>query len=154
MRITCTAALFDSMFSVVLVLCGSAAWQPSLDFGARAQPWRGATWASRSRCAVAMAKKAKFGIFSPLVLGAKAMIGKDELLKLRGKVITEHSKVIARFVDTSESRFGQIALSRLFAAADSDDSGTLDKREVEAALLALGYARAQPPPPTSPPPQP
>jgi hypothetical protein len=57
--------------------------------------------------------------------------------KLRGKVIAEHSKVIANFVDTSESPFGRIALKRLFEAADADGNGTLDKEEVRAALNAL-----------------
>ena len=57
--------------------------------------------------------------------------------KLRGKVIAEHSKVIAAFVDTSERPFGQIALKKLFEAADTDGSGTLDKEEVRNALTAL-----------------
>jgi len=52
-------------------------------------------------------------------------------------VIAEHSKVISSFVDTSESKFGQIALRELFKAADKDGNGTLDQEEVRAALLAL-----------------
>ena len=45
--------------------------------------------------------------------------------------------MIAAFVDTSVSPFGQIALKKLFEAADKDGSGTLDKTEVRAALEAL-----------------
>ena len=33
------------------------------------------------------------------------------------QVIAEHTKVISSFVDTSESKFGQIALKTLFEAA-------------------------------------
>mmetsp|Transcript_12885 Transcript_12885/g.23844 ORF Transcript_12885/g.23844 Transcript_12885/m.23844 type:complete len:143 (-) Transcript_12885:347-775(-) len=86
-----------------------------------------------------MAKNANVGIFSPLVEGAKAALGAAELNKLRGKVIAEHSSVIASFVDTSESKFGQIALKKLFEAADKDGNGVLDVQEVRAALTALGF---------------
>merc|ERR1712094_106157 len=41
--------------------------------------------------------------------------------------------------DTSESKFGQIALKRMFEAADKDGNGTLDPDEVKAALNALGF---------------
>jgi len=46
------------------------------------------------------------------------------------QVIAEHSKVIAAFVDTSDTPWGKIALKALFAAADADGNGTLDKEEV------------------------
>ena len=85
-------------------------------------------------------KNAKVGLFSPLVYGAKAALGEQELLQLRAKVISEHSKVIGKFVDTHESPFGQLALKTLFEAADTDGSGDLDKKEVEAALKALGFS--------------
>mmetsp|Transcript_12510 Transcript_12510/g.37565 ORF Transcript_12510/g.37565 Transcript_12510/m.37565 type:complete len:184 (+) Transcript_12510:186-737(+) len=88
---------------------------------------------------VSMAAEAKRGIFSPVVDGAKAVMGKDELNKLRAKVIGEHSKVISNFVDTSESKFGRIALQKLFDAADTDGNGVLDPEEVKAALWALGF---------------
>lgn len=79
------------------------------------------------------------GIFAPAVLGAKAVMGDKELNTLRGKVIAEHSKVISAFVDTSESKFGQLVLSRMFEAADKDGNGTLDRQEVKDALHALGF---------------
>merc|ERR1712147_312149 len=53
--------------------------------------------------------------------------------------ITKHSKVIAEFVDTSESPFGQLVLRRMFDYADKDGNGSLDKEEVRAALNDLGF---------------
>ena len=67
------------------------------------------------------------GLFAPVVKGAKAVMGEKELNKLRGEVIAQHTKVISAFVDTSESKFGQIVLKRMFEAADKDGNGTLDK---------------------------
>jgi len=84
-------------------------------------------------------KKIPTGLFAPAVLGAKTVLGEKNLNSLRGKVIAEHSKVIASFVDTSESPFGQIVLKQLFEAADTDKSGALDREEVKAALNALGF---------------
>ena len=79
------------------------------------------------------------GLFAPVVKGAKAVMGEKELNKLRGEVIAQHTKVISAFVDTSESKFGQIVLKRMFEAADKDGNGTLDKEEVREALHALGF---------------
>uniref|UniRef100_A0A7S2D7A0 EF-hand domain-containing protein n=1 Tax=Haptolina brevifila TaxID=156173 RepID=A0A7S2D7A0_9EUKA len=79
------------------------------------------------------------GIFAPLVVGAKNVMGTKELNKLRADVISQHSKVISTFVDTSDSPFGQLVLSRMFEAADKDGNGTLDKQEVRDALHALGF---------------
>ena len=79
------------------------------------------------------------GLFAPLVLGAKAVMGEQELKELRAAVIAKHSKVIANFVDTSESPFGQLVLRRMFEYADKDGNGTLDKAEVQAALYDLGF---------------
>jgi len=79
------------------------------------------------------------GIFAPAVkLTAQAM-GRKELNAFRASVIAEHTKVISAFVDTSGSKFGQIALKSLFEAADKDGNGTLDKQEVKEALNALGF---------------
>mmetsp|Transcript_4789 Transcript_4789/g.9495 ORF Transcript_4789/g.9495 Transcript_4789/m.9495 type:complete len:184 (+) Transcript_4789:63-614(+) len=87
-----------------------------------------------------MAANAKDGLFSPFVKGAKAALGEKELNALRGKVIAEHSKVISAFVETSESKFGKIALKKLFEAADTDGNGVLDKEEIRAAIKALGFS--------------
>merc|ERR1719281_1989738 len=79
------------------------------------------------------------GVFAPLVLGAKQVMGEQELKEFRAAVIAKHSKVIADFVDTSESKFGQLVLKRMFEYADKDGNGTLDREEVRAALLDLGF---------------
>lgn len=42
-------------------------------------------------------KQAKFGIFSPAVYGAKALLGDQKLNKIRGKAISIHSQVITDF---------------------------------------------------------
>jgi hypothetical protein len=94
--------------------------------------------------APAVAKKPKrkptpTGLFAPLVVASKKAMGDKELNKLRAEVIKKHSKVIADFVDTSESKFGQIVLKRMFEAADKDNSGALDREEVMEALKALGF---------------
>ena len=84
-------------------------------------------------------KPAANGIFAPIVKGAKALMGEEELNKLRGEVIAQHSKVISAFVDTSESPFGQLVIRKMFEAADKDGSGGVDKEELRAALKALGF---------------
>ena len=50
------------------------------------------------------------GIFAPAVKLAVKQMGRKELNAFRASVIAEHTKVISSFVDTSESKFGQIAL--------------------------------------------
>merc|ERR1712176_1550146 len=42
-------------------------------------------------------KKAKFGVFSPAVYGAKIVLGTDKLNKIRGKGISLHSQTIGQF---------------------------------------------------------
>ena len=44
-----------------------------------------------------MGKIAKFGIFSPAVVAAKAVLGEKELNKVRGKAISFHSQAITDF---------------------------------------------------------
>jgi hypothetical protein len=66
-------------------------------------------------------------------------MGDQQLKELRAAVITKHSKVIANFVDTSASPFGQLVIKRMFEYADKDGNGTLDKEEVKAALKDLGF---------------
>ena len=85
------------------------------------------------------AKKAPIGIFAPGVLAAKQVLGDKELNKLRAEVIALHSKVITKFVDTSDSQFGRIVLKRMFEAADKDGDGQLTPQEVRDALNALGF---------------
>jgi len=79
------------------------------------------------------------GPFAPIVLGARDAIGAQELQKIRAQVIKQHSKVIADFVDTSDSKFGQNVLKRMFEAADKDDNGSLDREELRQALTSLGF---------------
>jgi hypothetical protein len=79
------------------------------------------------------------GPFAPIVLTAKSVLGDKRLNALRAEIILQHSQVIKKFVDTSDSPFGQLALRRLFALADRDGNGVLDKDEVRAALQALGF---------------
>ena len=79
------------------------------------------------------------GIFAPAVKLTADIMGRKELNAFRASVIAEHTKVIGAFVDTSESKFGRIALKALFEAADKDGNGTLDKAEVKAALNDLGF---------------
>merc|ERR1711871_14658 len=79
------------------------------------------------------------GLFAPAVIGAKKVMGEQQLKEFRASVIAKHSKVIGQFVDTSESKFGQLVLKRMFEYADKDGNGSLDKEEVRAALKDLGF---------------
>jgi hypothetical protein len=81
----------------------------------------------------------KQGIFSPLVEAAKLTLGEDELKQLRADVIVKHSKVIGRFVDTSDTPFGRLALKKLFEAADANGDGVLTQQEIRDACEALGF---------------
>jgi hypothetical protein len=81
----------------------------------------------------------KEGLFSPLVYAANTLLGKDELNKLRAKIISYHSDIIKSFVDTSDSEFGKRVLKQLFVITDRDQSGYLDKDEVARALELLGF---------------
>lgn len=84
-------------------------------------------------------KPAPVGIFAPVVLGAVNVMGRKELNKLRAEVIAMHSKVITKFVETTDTKFGQIALEKMFEAADKDGDGQLSKEEIRDALQALGF---------------
>ncbi len=46
-----------------------------------------------------MGSQAKFGIFSPAVYAAKAVLGQDKLNKIRGKAISYHSQYIGDFCE-------------------------------------------------------
>ena len=82
---------------------------------------------------------AKSGIFSPIVNESKKILGDKKLNEIRAKIILQHSKVISQFVDTSDSKFGKIALKCLFEAADKNKNGKLEFDEIKAACQALGF---------------
>jgi hypothetical protein len=46
-----------------------------------------------------MGSQAKFGVFSPAVYAAKAVLGQDKLNKIRGKAISYHSQYIGDFCE-------------------------------------------------------
>jgi hypothetical protein len=78
-------------------------------------------------------------VFSPIVVAAGAVLGDEQLNKIRGKVIALHSDLIKSFVDTADSSFGKAVLRQLFDFVDVDKSGYLDKTEVATALSMLGF---------------
>ena len=82
---------------------------------------------------------AKNGIFTPLVKLGKRVVGNKRFLSFRGRVIGAHTKVIQAFVETSDSPFGCLALSKLFEIADIDGDGTIDRDELKVALKKLGF---------------
>lgn len=79
------------------------------------------------------------GVFSPIVLFSKSVLGDENLKKFRQKVINAHSDVIANFVDTSSTEFGEAVLRTLFNMADKDGNGTICEKELEDALKSLGF---------------
>lgn len=81
----------------------------------------------------------KKGVLSPVVLLSKQVLGDEKLNKLRAKVISLHSDTIASFVDTHDSTVGRAVLKNLYELADRDSSGTIDQRELQSALEALGF---------------
>ena len=81
----------------------------------------------------------KEGIFSPIVVAASAVLGSEQLNKVRAKAISMHSDVIKSFVGTSDSPFGQSVLQQLFKYVDTDRSGYIDKEELSKALSLLGF---------------
>merc|ERR1712038_787871 len=60
------------------------------------------------------------GVFSPVVIAFKSILGEDTLNKVRAKAISLPSAVIANFVDTYTTPFGQATLNRLFAILDTN----------------------------------
>ena len=81
----------------------------------------------------------KHGVFSPVVLLSKQVLGDDKLNKLRAKVISLHSETIAGFVDTYDTTVGRAILKQLFELADRDNSGTIEQEELQVALRTLGF---------------
>ena len=81
----------------------------------------------------------KQGIFSPLVMLGKDILGEKELNQVRAKAIGLHSDVIGKFVETADSSFGNQALKVLFSIADKDGNGTIEEEELAVALTSLGF---------------
>jgi EF-hand domain len=81
----------------------------------------------------------KQGVFSPVVQITKMALGEEKLNKLRAKVISLHSDVIADFVNTSDTVIGNIVLKQLFQFTDKDGNGTIDETELRTALQLLGF---------------
>merc|ERR1712165_171988 len=79
------------------------------------------------------------GVFSPVVIAFKSILGEGTLNKVRAKAISLHSDVIANFVDTYTTPFGQATLNRLFAMLDTNKDGVLDQSELEYGLHRLGF---------------
>lgn len=83
--------------------------------------------------------KHQSGIFSPIVLGAKEVLGEKTINKIRADAILMHSDVIKLFVDTSETQTGQDILRILFQAVDRNGDGEIDGNELSMALERLGF---------------
>merc|ERR1719223_1567082 len=83
------------------------------------------------------------GIFTPAVLVAKTIMGDDQLIKFRAKVISYHSDIIKDFVETHKSPFGQTVLTRAFVAFDKNRDGTIDKEELSTITNFLGFSWLQ-----------
>jgi len=81
----------------------------------------------------------KEGVFSPIVVAGKVVLGNNQLIKIRAKIIGLHSDLIKSFVATSDSETGKAVLRQLFNIVDTDNSGYLDKSEVTVALNLLGF---------------
>jgi len=86
-----------------------------------------------------MEGKAKDGVFTPIVKGAKVIVGEARINEIRGKAIKAHSEVMTSLIDTHDTEFGEATLKRLFDAADVDGNGTIDLEEMTLALNRLGF---------------
>jgi aspartate 1-decarboxylase len=85
----------------------------------------------------------KAGLFSPVVLTAKQVIGEERLNKIRAKVISLHSEVIGSFVETYDSPVGRSVLKSLFEVADLNHNGNIDEEELSSAMETLGFSWLQ-----------
>lgn len=81
----------------------------------------------------------KDGIFSPVILAAKHILGDEELNKIRAKGISLHSEVISSFVDTYDSTFGKAIAKQFFVMMDKNKDGKLDEDELADAFAFLGF---------------
>jgi hypothetical protein len=80
------------------------------------------------------------GPLSPVVLVAKAVLGDDELKKVRAKAIGLHSDVIGSFVNTHDTFIGNSVSKAIFAAMDKNNDGVVDQNELADAFQALGFS--------------
>lgn len=85
----------------------------------------------------------KAGVFTPIVLTAKQVIGEERLNKIRAKVISMHSEVIGSFVETYDSPIGRSVLKSLFEVADVNKNGNIEEEELATALQTLGFSWLQ-----------
>merc|ERR1712127_354735 len=81
----------------------------------------------------------KEGVFSPIVVAAKDVMGDKTLNSVRGDFIALHSNIIKKFVATYDTPTGQRAIKNMFALADINGDGKLDKEEMALALQKLGF---------------
>jgi hypothetical protein len=87
--------------------------------------------------------KHEAGVFSPIVLTAKKVIGDERLNKIRAKVISIHSEVIGNFVQTYDTPIGRSVLKSLFEVADLNKNGKIEVDELAAAMNTLGFSWLQ-----------
>jgi hypothetical protein len=88
----------------------------------------------------AVAANHKQGLFSPLILAAKEVVGVEKLNKIRAQVIGYHTKVIKSFVDTNETVLGSTIVLQLFALMDMNEDGAVDEDELAIAFKTLGFS--------------
>merc|ERR1712232_1163009 len=79
------------------------------------------------------------GVFSPIVFLAKDIMGDDNLIKSRAKVISMHTDIISSFVNTCETACGNLVLKLLYSIADENKDGSIDDDELKIALHNLGF---------------
>lgn len=83
------------------------------------------------------------GLFSPMVLTAKKVVGDEQLGKIRAKVISMHSDVIGNFVETYDTPVGRSVLKTLFGVADVNKNGKIEEEELATAMHILGFSWLQ-----------
>merc|ERR1712232_1347951 len=83
------------------------------------------------------------GVFSPIVFLAKDIMGDDNLIKFRAKVISMHTDIISSFVNTYKTAYGNLVLKLLYSIADQNKDGSIDDDELKIALHNLGFTWIQ-----------
>jgi len=81
----------------------------------------------------------KEGVFSPVVLVAKTVMGDKPLNQLRAKFITFHSQIIKDFVSTSDTSIGSTVSELIFQSMDKNKDGEIDEEELKLAFQAIGF---------------